>query len=368
MNMTRIRTTRILIWPITVALVIGFRMIQSQDKHIEKKEYPLWDEKESVADYAKGAGLEREMTLDLGDGVKYELVLIPAGKFIMGSPVDEKDRHSNEGPQHEVIIKEPFFMGKYEVTQAQYIMIMKADPSQSKGVENPVECVSWINAEEFCKKLSQMTGRTFRLPSESEWEYACRAGSKTPFHPPIDRAKVQPLTDEQRRRVAVLIPRLASGDFEVRDNATRDLIALGKGILSLLDSVKTDDLELQTRLAAIKSACKKTDLQRVAWIEEASNKILHRVGEKEPNAFGLYDMHGNVEEWVEDDFHKDYIGAPTNGQPWIDKPRSPCRVLRGGAYSSETRDIRAASRNYETTEAPYIYVGFRIISLARVAD
>jgi formylglycine-generating enzyme required for sulfatase activity len=185
------------------------------------KDDPPWDGKEPVAEYAKRAKLEPEMTLDLGDGVKMDLVLVPAGKFVMGSPKGEKDRDDDEGPRHDVTIRKPFYMGKFEVTQGQYEKLVKENPSYCKGARNPVEMVSWKDAREFCEKLGQKTGRTVRLPSETEWEYACRARSKTPFHPPI-----HPLTDEQRRRVAELIPRLSSDEFAVRDKATRDLIAM----------------------------------------------------------------------------------------------------------------------------------------------
>ncbi len=109
-----------------------------------------------------------------------KLILIPAGKFLMGSPESEKGRQNNE-PQHEVTLSKPFYMGVTEVTQAQYEAVTGTNPSHFKGATNPVETVSWDDAAEFCKKLSERTGRTFRLPTEAEWEYACRAGTKTAF-------------------------------------------------------------------------------------------------------------------------------------------------------------------------------------------
>lgn len=128
------------------------------------------------------AGVPKELVLNLGGNVTMKLVLIPAGKFMMGSPANEKDRSDNEGPQRMVTITKPFYMGIYEVTQEQYKQIMGKNPSDHKRPRNPVERVSWDEAVEFCQKLSQKTGKTVRLPTEAEWEYACRAGSKTPFN------------------------------------------------------------------------------------------------------------------------------------------------------------------------------------------
>jgi formylglycine-generating enzyme required for sulfatase activity len=121
------------------------------------------------------------LTLDLGNGVAMKLVLIRAGKFVMGSPGSEEGRKADEGPQHEVSISKPFYMGLTEVTQAQYEAVMGTNPSEFKGPTNPVENVTWDNAAEFCRKLSEKTRKTVRLPTEAEWEYACRAGSKTRF-------------------------------------------------------------------------------------------------------------------------------------------------------------------------------------------
>jgi len=121
------------------------------------------------------------LTLDLGKGVSLKLVRIRPGKFIMGSPDSEKGRGKDEGPQHEVTISKPFYMGLTEVTQAQYEAVMGTNPSKFKGPTNPVDRVSLTDASDFCRKLSEKCGRTVRLPTEAEWEYACRAGSKTAF-------------------------------------------------------------------------------------------------------------------------------------------------------------------------------------------
>jgi len=247
------------------------------------KDYPLWDGKEAVAEYAKRAGLDPGITLELGDGVKMGLVLIPAGKFVMGSPEDEQDRYKVEGPQHDVTLGKPFYMGKSEVTQEQYEKLIKVNPSHFKGARNPVEQVSWDDAQAFCKKLGEKTGRTVRLPSEAEWEYACRAGSKTPL------------------------------------------------------------------------------LGRVAWYGENSDKKTHPVGEKEPNALGLFDMLGNVWEWVEDDGHGSYANAPADGSAWIGNPRGALRVLRGGSWYGHPRYCRSAYRFGLSPETRYDVIGFRVV-------
>ncbi len=109
------------------------------------------------------------------------MVKIPGGTFLMGSPEDELERYENEGPQHKVTVQ-PFYMGKFTITQEQYEAVMGENPSHFKGEKRPVETVSWDNAVEFCGRVSQKSEKTYRLPSEAEWEYACRAGTTTPFH------------------------------------------------------------------------------------------------------------------------------------------------------------------------------------------
>jgi formylglycine-generating enzyme required for sulfatase activity len=132
----------------------------------------------AVAGMVRG---DKEISLDLGSNVTMKLVLIPAGKFTMGSPNSEKGRKADEVPQHEVTITKAFYMGVYEVTQGQYEAVTGSNPSNFKGAQNPVEQVSWDDAVAFCRKLSEKTRKPVRLPTEAEWEYACRAGTKTAY-------------------------------------------------------------------------------------------------------------------------------------------------------------------------------------------
>jgi len=221
------------------------------------------------------------LTLDLGNNATMKLVLIPAGKFIMG---EEKDLH-------EVTLSKPLYMGVTEVTQAQYQAIMGTNPSKFKGETNPVETVSWNDATEFCKKLSEKTRRAVRLPTEAEWEYACRAGSRTRF---------------------------CFGDAEQ-----------GLGDYAAIRDQKT-----------------------------------HPVGQKKPNAWGLYDMHGNVWEWCAD-WYGDYPkGAATDPQGAASGSQ---RVLRGGSWNSDPGDCRAALRDRLYPGNRYYDFGFRVVvSLAGV--
>jgi formylglycine-generating enzyme required for sulfatase activity len=243
-----------------------------------------------------GKSTREEVSIDIGNGLALILVLIPAGKFIMGSPEQEDGRFSFEGPQHEVTISKSFYMGKYEVTQAQYEIVMGKNPSEFSGDENlPVENVSWHEAMEFCRKLSLMTGRTVRLPTEAEWEYACRAGTTTRFY-------------------------------------------TGNSDSTLLDA---------------------------SWYNDNSEGKTHFVGRKTPNRFGLYDMHGNVEEWCLDwswihEWVKYPKGAVTDPQGL--PSGSGCRVLRGGSYLSPSWACRSASRSGgEPSDSDISFVGFRVV-------
>ena len=227
-----------------------------------------------------------------------EMVVIPAGSFLVGSATDplpdpfsnEKPMESNdsEKPQHRVQIKS-FAIGKYEVTQEQYYALMGVNPSYFKGRTLPVEEISWKEAQKFVKKLSAKTGKNYRLPSEAEWEYAARAGSTTVF---------------------------SFGNDEKR-------------------------------------------LAEYAWFSQNSRDKTHSVGLKKPNAFGLYDMHGNVWEWTQDCWNDNYVGAPTNGSAWT-KGDCSQRVVRGGSWIISLSSLRSASRYSGATEDPVNFLGFRV--------
>ncbi|MFB2882002.1 formylglycine-generating enzyme family protein [Floridanema aerugineum] len=247
-------------------------------------------------------------TEDLGNGVILEMVAIPGGTFLMGSPTDEPESLNDEKPQHSVTIK-PFFMGKFPVTQAQWQTVagfpkvkvdLDPDPSEFKGANRPVEQVSWYQAVEFCDRLSQKTGRNYRLPSEAEWEYACRAGTTTPFH---------------------------FGETIITDLANYD----GNHVY----------------------ASGSQGIYRDQTIE---------VGSFPANAFGLYDMHGNVWEWCADHWHENYEGAPLDGSVWLVSAESLFRRLRGGSWVNNPGNCRSACRNHFLPVYDNdINIGFRIV-------
>jgi formylglycine-generating enzyme required for sulfatase activity len=236
---------------------------------------------------------------DFGNGVKLEMAAIPGGSFMMGSPENEERRYDNESPQHQVTVPS-FFMGKYPVTQAQYQAIMGTNPSYFKGSNRPVECVSWDNAVAFCEKLSQITGKTYRLPSEAEWEYACRAGTTTPFH--------------------------------FGETITTDL-ANYNGNYTYGQEPK--------------------GVYRRETTEVGSFGVA--------NNFGLYDMHGNVWEWCQDNWHSNYEGAPIDGSAWLGiEKNTNTRLLRGGSWVNDPDDCRSAFRY--TFNLAYDYeLGFRVV-------
>lgn len=222
----------------------------------------------------------RQITENLGDGVTLDVVHIPGGSFLMGTLLNEGNE--NEKPQHLVTIQ-PFYMGKYPVTQAQYQLIMGTNPSRFKGDHRPVEMVSWEDAVAFCQKLSQQTSHTYQLPSEAQWEYACRAGTISPF---------------------------AFGETLTTDLANYD------GNYTYANGPKG-----QYRVETTP------------------------VGSFLPNAFGLHDMHGNVWEWCLDVWHENYVGAPTDGSAWVDGEETSYHISRGGSWSFNTRNCRSGNRH-----------------------
>jgi formylglycine-generating enzyme required for sulfatase activity len=234
---------------------------------------------------------------DLSNGITLEMVQIPGGSFMMGSPASEKGRTQDESPQHQVNVP-AFSMGKYVVTQEQYQQIIGKNPSSFKGAKRPVEQVSWKNAVEFCQKLSEKTGREYRLPSEAEWEYACRAGTTTPFH-------------------------------------------FGETITTELANYNGTSI----------------------YASEPKGKYLQKttdVGSFPPNAFGLYDMHGNVWEWCQDDWHNNYIDAPKDGSGWTSRSGNT-KLLRGGSWYFNPGNCRSAYRHYSNLDHNNIRIGFRVV-------
>ena len=254
-------------------------------------------------------GKAKYFTEDLGKGITLEMVEIPGGTLMMGSPESEKGRYDRESPQHQVTVL-PFFMGKFEVTQAQWKAVVALPqverelnryPSRFTGDKLPVEKVSWYDAVEFCKRLSNHTVREYRLPSEAEWEYATRAGTTTPFH-------------------------------------------FGETITSELANYDG----------------------RFIYDNEPSGEDRQKttpVGSFSANAFGLYDMHGNVWEWCEDDWHGDYQGAPTDGSAWL-SGTSNYKVVRGGSWYGLPRFCRSAFRDLNTRADRYYFLGFRVVCVA----
>ncbi|BAY30263.1 hypothetical protein NIES2107_21070 [Nostoc carneum NIES-2107] len=236
---------------------------------------------------------------DLGNGVTLEMVQIPGGTFMMGSPQGEAQRDKDEGPQQYKVTLSGFFMGKYEVTQEQYQAIMASNPSNFKGQKKPVEKVSWNDAVKFCEKLSQKTGRTYRLPSEAEWEYACRAGTTTPFY--------------------------------FGETITTDLV----------------NYDGNSTYASEKPGQYRKGTTPV-------DKFL-------PNAFGLYDMHGNVLEWCQDYWHDNYQGAPTDGSAWLTGGDNTLRVRRGGYWSAYPWYCRSADRGNKPPDFYNGACGFRLV-------
>ncbi|WGV25150.1 SUMF1/EgtB/PvdO family nonheme iron enzyme [Halotia branconii] len=256
---------------------------------------------------------------DLGNGVTLEMVQIPGGTFMMGLP--EGEAYLSEKPQHQVTVPE-FFMGKYQVTQAQYQAVMGGNifqkiignnnnnPANFKGEKRPVETVSWNDAVEFCQKLSQKTGKTYRLPSEAEWEYACRAGTTTPFY-------------------------------------------FGETITTDLANYRGTDWNYEGTLYP-----GNYDKGPKGQYREQTTDV----GKFPPNSFGLYDMHGNVWEWCQDHWHDNYNGAPTNGSAWLnDNDNQSRRLLRGGSWGYLPVNCRIAYRLRYAADFRNYDVGFRVV-------
>ncbi|MGK7946813.1 MAG: SUMF1/EgtB/PvdO family nonheme iron enzyme [Microcystaceae cyanobacterium] len=220
----------------------------------------------------------------LSNKVELEMVSIPTGEFMMGN-----NKYGDDKPIHKVALK-GFYMGKYPITQAQYQAVMGVNPSRFKGDNHPVEQVSWNDAQEFCRKLSEMTGKIYQLPSEAQWEYSCRAGSTTRYY---------------------------FGDDEGQ-------------------------------------------LGNYAWYRANSNRQTHPVGQKKPNNWGLYDMHGNVWEWCEDDYIGNYENTPTDGTAYKNESMQYI-VLRGGSWSFNPQNCCSVFRFFNTRSLDFNNIGFRVV-------
>ncbi|MFG6105330.1 SUMF1/EgtB/PvdO family nonheme iron enzyme [Leptothoe sp. EHU-05/26/07-4] len=296
------------------------RLVKSIELHLKNAAAPLNIPKlpklqtftfETVKINDRGSIISREQKSaeyfrqDLGNGVYLDMVKIPGSRFWMGSPDNEIKRMAREGPRHRVNVPD-FYMGKYPVTQAQWKAIallddidieLSAAPSDFRGKQRPVERVLWYEAVEFCKRLSKRSTLSYRFPSEAEWEYACRANNSMSFS---------------------FGPTLTAGiaNYDARD--TYDQEAKGKSVHETTD-----------------------------------------VGSFPPNSFGLYDMHGNVEEFCQDTFHLSYEGAPDDGSSWT-SGFSFGRVVRGGSWMSPPKKCRSAAREPVSSSFRFRWVGFRV--------
>jgi formylglycine-generating enzyme required for sulfatase activity len=254
------------------------------------------------------------VAIDVGGGNKLKFVRVPAGEFMMGSNDGEPDADISEmdstNKKHKVAIKDPFYLSEMEVTRGQYMAVMGYDPSEFKDAAKypdvagnmslPADQVSWGDAHKWCDEVSKRTGLKVRLASEAEWEYACRAGTQTPY---------------------------SSGEQLTSDVAQFDA------------SAQTPPGPKPRATAA--------------------------AGTHKPNAFGLYDMHGNVSEWVEDNFHDDYTGAPADGSVWKNAKTPWLHVHRGGSYNNTAPTARSAMREAGGSETePELRtstIGFRVV-------
>ena len=254
----------------------------------------------------------------LSNNVELEMIKISSGQFWMGSSDSEAERWGREGPQHLVQVSE-FWLGQYPVTQAQWTEVaalpkIKCDlnpfPSKFKGAMLPVEQISWYEAVEFCQRLSRSTGRTYRLPSEAEWEYACRAGANTQY------SFGDTITGKQ-----------VNCNFQKTVVVSKGFMGLGR------KEAKSGTYQKKTTV----------------------------VGSFSSNAWGLYDMHGNVWEWCADHKHNNYNGAPIDGSPWLSGDESKYRVRRGGGWLNNPRNCRSACRKSYDPDNRYDALGFRVV-------
>ena len=244
-----------------------------------------------------------EIAVELPGGSTMEFVWIDSGKFMLGSPLPEEGRLLDEGPQHQVTIGEGFYLGKYEVTQEQWLAVMEEAPwAEQNGVEEdakrPAVDVSWADAQSFVHRLNEAAGDSlYRLPTEAEWEYACRAGTTT---------------------------RWSFGDAE-------------------------------------------SELGEYAWCSAGADEVVveeekraRQVGLKKPNPWGLYDMHGNVWEWCQDWYGEFTSEGKTDP---VGPEEGKTRVIRGGNFGNKPRSTRSAYRYHYAPDSHYLGIGLRLVKI-----
>lgn len=256
-------------------------------KENEERERKLKEDEILKEQYEKAAKrLEQESATIISNSIGMQFAFIPPGEFNMGS--NESD---DAKPAHKVKISKPFYLGKYPVTQREWKAVMGSNPSYYMGNDCPVEQVSWDDVQKFVKKLNaKESTEKYRLPSEAEWEYACKAGTSTKY---------------------------SFGDTE-------------------------------------------STLNKYAWYTENSGTKTHAVGLKNPNAWRLYDMHGNVWEWVQDEWHDDYSGAPSDSSAW-ETGNSSKRVEKGGGWFSDANRCQSSFRDKDDSLYKSEDIGFRIL-------
>ena len=252
----------------------------------DSDEAPIDEESSTVVEEVEEMVDDSTFTNSIG----MEFVMVESGEFIMGSPEEELYSDKDERPMRQVTVSNDFYIGVYEVTQAEWKAVMGTEPSEFKGTDLPVDKVSWSDANKFLDKLNKMEENSeYRLPTEAEWEYAARAGTNTAY---------------------------TFGSEEA-------------------------------------------DLFQYAWFTENSEDKTHPVGMKEANAWGLYDVHGNIAEWVMDEYHSNYQKAPSDSRVWeggVDR-----RVVRGGSWDNAAENCRSGHRDDMGEGSRKNYIGFRVV-------
>ena len=294
---------------------MGIALPSNQRHHPLAEGYP--------PEWASGWGEDRhgvfvEFTLK---DITQRLRWIPSGDFMMGSPADEPGRYDDEGPQHKVTLRQGYWLFDTPCTQALWMAVMGENPSEFKSPDRPVEQVSFESVKTFLSQINGMIpGLMLCLPSEAQWEYACRAGTETALY---------------------------TGDIvikEERNAPALDPIAWYGG-----NSGEAFELE---------EGYDSSDWPEKQYPHKKAGT--HPVGHKDPNAWGLYDMLGNVWEWCEDEWHDSYEGAPSEDQAWISSGDVGVRrVVRGGSWDDYARSVRAAYRDHKQAGERDIFLGFR---------